>query len=81
MDFCPTFGRLGVGGLGVEWIRFNVIFFDPREISAKKISQGRQDLQDLLPWLNTLRCSSKFNGVKILYRLRRSALRPKALLS
>jgi len=24
------------------------LFLDPREISAKKISQGRQDLQDLM---------------------------------
>ena len=26
----------------------NFYFLDPREISAKKISQGRQDLQDLM---------------------------------
>ena len=33
----------------------------------KKIPLGRQDLQDYWPWLNTLRCSSKFNGVKIFF--------------
>jgi hypothetical protein len=26
-----------------------------------------QDLQDEWPWLNTLRCSSKFNGVEIFF--------------
>ena len=43
-----------IRALSVEWIRFLVSFFG-------------QDLQDYWPWLNTLRCSSKFNGVKIFF--------------
>ena len=34
--------------IGVEWIRFYGLIFDPGEIGAKEISQGRQDLQDFV---------------------------------
>ena len=42
------------GAPSVEWIRFLISFFG-------------QDLQDYWPRLNTLRCSLKFNGVKIFF--------------
>ena len=41
----------------------------------------RQDLQDWQPWLNTLRCSSKFNGVKIFFAFGEEPFCPKAFLS
>ena len=59
---------------------FNFFYWTPMEWE-KNIPLGRQDVQDYWPWLNALRCSSKFNGAKIFFRLRRDVLGPKALLS
>ena len=38
-------------GCQLDGFHFYFFYFDPGEISAKEISQGRQDLQDLLNFL------------------------------
>ena len=50
----------------IAWFLFLIIFLDPGKISAKEISQGRQDLLDL---------------EDLFFRLWRYDFRPKAALS
>jgi len=58
----------------VEWIRF--LLFFRQDFPAKL----KADFQlDCWPWLNRLRCSSKFNGVKIFFAFGEKTFGPRPL--